>query len=447
MPEAVYQAMAMLCRLVAPLPVGTNLGLLHLLWMLVSGRLLASRGALFPGLADCGLPDRAVRRAWAALGQGGWTSGALLARWAGLVQAAGRWQPCRHGGYRPVAVDLTGFWRPRLRGCPTVHYHGPAGKALPAIPLGLIADVGRASAQRLALPRAFVRADAADPRPSTHQRLLVREAVRQCAADEVLVLDGGFGVALLQEEGAARYVVRAAKNAVFRRATPPPYRGKGRPPTRGEVVRPLPRAYKGTPLPATPPDRTATWREGDDVLRAEVWDALVRADADAGGAAFTAVAIHDPRHRQPLLLVTPLALTPQQVRDCYRDRWPVEQLPLAAKQMLGASRQFVHAPETRQRLPELALLAGAVLSYVAATAPALPTGFWDRQPRPTPGRLRRALARLPFPHDFPLPARIREKAAVTDHLPTGAWGQRRRTAADPAPSATGAPTENLAAAA
>ena len=79
MPDPVYQVMTLLCALVAPLPIGTNLGLLHLLWMLVSGRLLASRGALFAGLADCGLPDRAVRRAWAALGYGGWASDALLA--------------------------------------------------------------------------------------------------------------------------------------------------------------------------------------------------------------------------------------------------------------------------------------------------------------------------------------------------------------------------------
>jgi len=190
-------------------------------------------------------------------------------------------------------------------------------------------------------------------------------------------------------------------------------------------VRPLPRAYRGRPLPTTPPDRVETWREGDHLLRAEVWGDLVRPDADAGNPTFTAIAIRDPRHREPLLLVTPLALTPQQARDCYRDRWPVEQLPLAAKQMLGAARQFVHAPETCQRLPELALLAGAVLSYVAATTPAIPTGFWDRRPQPTPGRLRRLLARTPFPHAFPLPARIREKAAVTGHLRTGFWGQRR----------------------
>jgi hypothetical protein len=447
MPEAVYRTLTLLCTLLAALPIGTNLGLLHLLWMLVSGRLLASRGAVIPALSACGLAEAAVRRAWAALGQGDWTSAQLLARWGAVVAGEGRWQPQTHGGYHPVAVDVTGFWRPRLRTCPTTHYHGAAGRALPAVPLGIVARVGSGGAQRLALPLAFVRADARDPRTSTHERLLVREAVRRCAADEALVLDAGFGLALLQEEGATRYVVRAAKNATFRRASPPPYGGRGRPPTCGVLVRPLPRAYRGRPIPATPPDRTATWREGDALLRAEVWDALVRADAEAEAATFVAIAIHDPRHREPLLLVTPLALTPQQARDAYRDRWPIEQLPLAAKQMLGAQRQLVHAPETCQRLPALALLAGAVLSYAAATTPAIPTGFWDRRPQPTPGRLRRLLARTPFPHDYPLPARLREKAAVTDHLPKGFWGQRRRTTADPAPAPTAAPAAARAVAA
>ncbi len=434
MPDAVYRTLHLLCTLVVACPIGTNLGLLHLLWMLVSGRLLAARGAVVPGLSECGLSAPATRRAWAALGQGDWASAPLLARWGATVEAEGRWQPHRHGGYRPVAVDVTGFWRPRLHACPTAHYHGGAGKALPAIPLGLVARVGSVGRQRLALPRAFVRADTADPAPGAQARRLVREAARQCAADEVLVLDAGFGVALLQEEGAARYVVRLAKNATFRRAAPPPYGGRGRPAARGAVVRPLARTYKGRLIPATPPDRVETWREDALLLRAEVWTALVRPDADAGGPAFAVVALHDPRHREPLLLATPLPLSPRAARDCYRDRWPVEQLPLAAKQLLGAARQFVHAPESCQRLPELALLAGAVLSYAAATAPAIPTGFWDRRPQPTPGRLRRLLARTPFPQDFPVPARIREKASVTDHLPKGFWGQRRTPAAPATPA-------------
>jgi hypothetical protein len=193
-------------------------------------------------------------------------------------------------------------------------------------------------------------------------------------------------------------------------------------------VRPLPRGYRQQVLPATAPDRVETWVAEETVLRAEIWTDLRRADAPAESDAppLTVIAVHDPRYREPLLLATSLPCSAQAVQTLYRDRWPVEQLPLAAKQMIGAARQFVSAPETCQRLPELAVLAGTLLSYAAATAPAIPTGFWDRRPQPTPGRLRRALARVPFPHDFPLPAHLRVKNAPTAHLPTGFWGQRRR---------------------
>jgi hypothetical protein len=423
--------MTLVCTLVVSVPVGTNLGLLHLLWMLVSGQLLATRGAVIPGLSACGLSARAVRRAWAALGQGAWSSAHLLARWQEMVAVEGRWRVQTHGGYHPVGVDVTAFWRPRLQGCPTTHYQTTADKALPAIPLGLIARVGRVGAQRLAQPLAVVRADAADPRASTQQRRLVQAAVQQCQEEDALVLDAGFGLALLQEEGATRYVVRCAKNATFRRRAVPTYQGRGRPPTRGTRVRPLPRCYRDRVLPATPPDRVETWREDGLVLRAEVWTDLVRPDAapEPESPPVTVVAVHDPRFREPLLLATSLARSPAVLRALYHDRWPVEQLPLAAKQMIGAARQFVSAPETCQRLPELALLAGALLSYGAATSPAIPTGFWDRHPQPTPGRLRRALAHVPFPHDFPLPARLRVKKTPTAHLPTGFWGQRRRSTA------------------
>src|SRR5262249_1529562 len=103
MAEAVSQMLRLLCALLVQVPVGTNLGLLPLLWMLLSGQLLVTRGAVFPGLNGVGLSARAVRRAWAALGQGDWTSGDLLARWQTQVAREGRWQPHQHGGYRPVA--------------------------------------------------------------------------------------------------------------------------------------------------------------------------------------------------------------------------------------------------------------------------------------------------------------------------------------------------------
>ena len=426
MQERVYRVIGVLCGVVAATPIGTNLGLVHLLWMLVSGRLLETRGAVIPGLSTLGLSEAAVRRAWAALGQGDWTSAGLLAGWRQQVEQAGQWQVHEYEGYRPVAVDVTGFWRPRLRGCATTHYDGRAGKALPAIPVGIVARVGSVGTQRLGLPLALVRADTEDPSVAAHERALLRAAVQASAEQDVLVLDAGFEIRQLQEAGATRYVVRAAKNVTGRRADLPGYPGRGRPRTRGELIRPLARTYRDRELAATPPDQVVTWQEPDAVIRAAWWDHLVLPDVPGDSPTFRLVVIHDPRWSEPLVLATTLALSARALRDLYLDRWPVEQLPLAAKQMLGAARAFVSAPETCQRLPEVALLAGSILTYLAATQPAVPTGSWDRRPRPTPGRLRRWLARTVFPTSAPLPDRIRQKAAVTAHLPTGFWGQRRR---------------------
>src|SRR5258708_1458006 len=149
MPKAVSRMLTLLCALVVSLPVGTNLGLLHLLWMLVSGRLLATRGAVIPGLDACDLSRRAVRRAWAARGS-----------------------PL--GGVRARGADA-----------------GPGGAARPR---------GRGGAAR-------------------------------GGGDGVVVGDAGFPLRLLQGEGARRFVVPRPKKAPSRRATPPAYHGRGRPPT------------------------------------------------------------------------------------------------------------------------------------------------------------------------------------------------------------------------
>lgn len=422
MPEAVYQTLTLLGRLVGPVPIGTNRGLVQLLWAMVSGALLGSRGALFPALTQVGLSEREVRRAWAALGQGRWRITTLLQRWEQIVTGAGAWQPRRHGGYQALAVDCTAVYRPRLRGCATTHFHSGAGRARPAIPVGVVARIGQAGSQRLGLPVAVVRADPADPSAIAHQQTVLVAAAQQAAPRDVVVADRGFRVRHLQAAGIERSVVRLVKSFTARRATPPPYRGRGRRPTRGALVRPLarPRRQGGRILAASVPDQVECWRVGATTVRAEGWHQVVTADAAPGAACFTVWAIHDPRYREPLLVATTLVVPAHVVQQLYLDRWPVEQLPLAAKQLIGAARQCVWAPETCQRLPELALLAGAVLSSAAATGPLLATGCWDRRPARTPGRLRRVLARTGFPHDVPLPARIRRKASATGHLRSGA---------------------------
>lgn len=81
MQKPVYHVMRLLCQVVADCPVGTNLGLLHILWALVSGKLLSSRGSIFAALEACDLTPPAVRRAWVALHGGSWTANSLVEVW------------------------------------------------------------------------------------------------------------------------------------------------------------------------------------------------------------------------------------------------------------------------------------------------------------------------------------------------------------------------------
>lgn len=425
-PILVSQSMTALCTVTQGLPLGTNLALLHVLWMQISGGLLPSRGALFPALQAMGLSPAEVRRAWSAFRYGAWEIGGPLSAWAKYVTEQGQWQEHTYEGYRPKAIDLTAYWRPKLRGLKSKHYYPPAGKAMPAVVMGLACRVGSVNGQRVALITDVVRADLSRASETSLRTDLLRQVVQMLAEDEMPVLDAGFKIRELHMAKFPRYTVRLAVNFTARRNCLPPSKG-GRPLEYGDVVRPLARLRNGKLIAATPPDRVEPWMEEDLPFRAEFWDNLVLPDVKVHpqNPTFSVVALYDPRFRQPWLLACPLRLTGASLRGLYRDRWPVEQVPVAGKQMLGGARQFVFAPESCQRLPELNLFAGSIVTYLAATLPAVPTGFWDRCPKPTPGRLRRALARTPFPKSYPLPSRLRKREVVCEHLPKGVLGHRR----------------------
>src|SRR4029453_16754977 len=105
MSTIVYRISVLLSAILAEVPVGTNLGLFWLLWALISGRFLLSRGAVFPALADLGLPAAAGRRSGAALTYGCWTVQSLVKAWYHRVQQEGRWHAHAYEGFRPVVCD------------------------------------------------------------------------------------------------------------------------------------------------------------------------------------------------------------------------------------------------------------------------------------------------------------------------------------------------------
>ena len=418
---AINDSIKVLEVLTAGIPIGTNLGVARFLWMLMSGALLPQRGAIFPALTSIGLTEQETRRTWAAFRGGVWQMKEMVGHWQEYAQGMMGWQEHRYEGYKPIPVDVTAFFRPALKNCPSKHYHPAAKRALPAVIMGLMGQVGEIGGQRLAVPLAIERVHPQDPGEKRLWQDMLKQVKKHQAADEIIVVDAGVKVRDLQKAEIAHYEVRLPKNFTARRNYLPQYKGRGRKPTYGDIVRPLARIRKDKAIDATAPDEVIAWEENGKQLQAHVWRDLVLPDVkpDKHNKTFDVYVIDDPDFDEPWVLATPVKLQAISVRAIYRDRWPVEQIPLSAKHMVGAHRQFVYAQESVQRLPELALLAGSVLSFLAATLPATPTGFWDRQPKRTPGRLRRILMGKPFPEVDQLPGQLRKKNSATDHLLKG----------------------------
>lgn len=421
--ETTVQAIAFVMQIV---PVGTNLGLARLLWVMVNGSFLQSRGGVFPALTLNGLNANESRRSWAALRYGSWDINALLDVWQVYVASQNEWCAHRHEQFRVLSVDVTGFWRPQLQNWTGRHFHNLVRKLLPAVVMGVMVTSGRVGAQRIPLLTRLVRSQP-DWDKATFRRHLLQQAWAQAAPDQVLVVDAEFGIAELQEAHIARYVVRLSVNATARTNHLPPYKGVGTYPQYGELIRPLARTWKERLIPATAPEQTSQFTFQGRTIQVAFWQNVVTADTkvDPEAQTYSIYVYYDPLYNNPLVLATSLTVQPETPYLIYRDRWPVEQPPLAAKQMIGLHRHFVFAPETCFRLPELGFLAGAILTYVAAVLPPAPTGFWDTTPKPTPGRMRRLLAQADFPNFTQLDPQLREKDSVTDHLPKGVNAHRR----------------------
>ena len=72
MSPAVEQTIQSLVFVVQVVPVGTNIGLVRLLWAMMNGSFLRSRGGIFPAVLMNGFTPAEIRRSWAAFAYGSW---------------------------------------------------------------------------------------------------------------------------------------------------------------------------------------------------------------------------------------------------------------------------------------------------------------------------------------------------------------------------------------
>ena len=150
---------------------------------------------------------------------------------------------------------------------------------------------------------------------------------------DVLVADRQVTIKQLALAGIEQFVVRAPIDCTARPKAVAPYSGRGRHPKQGSIVRPLPRRYRGKTIASTEPNRREQFLYQGPTLQGEFWDELVVAGC---ALVFCCCVIRDPRYKAPWVLLTSLAVPGESLGRLYRDRWPIEQIPLWAKQITRA---------------------------------------------------------------------------------------------------------------
>ncbi len=421
--QANYHMLNLIEQMVAVAPKGTALGLCDVVSAMFSGYFIESGGAIMPAIeaflrqAIKDENERAARtrRAAKSVTYGSYNLKELMDSLQEIIRREGCWTPIVVQGYRVVPVDFTVYKRAAVKKLKAKEYVTEANRALPGVPIGMIAAVGQANGQRIALLKNVTLTDLTVNDVSKRHKQLYKQVKKELAEDELAVFDAGFSLVGAVQAGISRCLVRLAKNCTFGKTPgkiPERKSNRGRPPSRhqAEIVRPLAREHGGKTLPATEADKIyTTTLEGGKEVEVHIWEKVYflechldeisdeRLKKKLRKTPLKVMAIYDPDYDDPILLGTPLlTLKPEAASAGYAARWPIEGLPQTGKYILsgGTGTQYVHHLTAMQRLPVLSLVFGSLLKYAAATLPPFRTGFWDRQLKPTYGRLLRHLKKV-----------------------------------------------------
>ena len=442
--QANYRILELIEQLVSVVSKGTALGLSDLASAMFSGYFIESGGAVTPAIdaflhrqiKDAKEREARTRRGAKALTYGSYNMKELVNKLQDLIRAEGIWKPTIIQGYRVLSVDFTGFQRMAVKKLKTKAYFSDASRAVRAVPIGMIASIGEANGQRIALLKNTTVPDLTVNDEAERTKQLYKQVATALEEDEIAVFDAGFRLVQALVAGVSRCLIRLAKNSTFGATVgkiPERTASKGRTPTqyKAEIVRPLERKHDNKTLPATTADETHifTDEDGQEIV-VRIWNKLyflerqlkmVRNKDKKKVLRHTPIkvmAIYDPRYDNPLLVGTPLLeLEAAAAPKLYAARWPVEGLPQTGKYILsgGGGTHYVHHQKAMERLPVLSLLFGSLLKYVAATSPPIRTGFWDRTVKPTYGRLLRQLKKV----GIPLSGQLLKKESFTAHFPVG----------------------------
>lgn len=173
---------------------------------------------------------------------------------------------------------------------------------------------------------------------------------------------------------------RLRSNCKLSASPPPRTLRRGRPAVHGPVLHP------GRAEPDRAPDEEETVAGEKGCIRLRRWNNLHFQESPQ--TIIDVVRIDDPAYNRPFLLGTNAReLTTAEIRQGYGHRWPVETNFYVAEETTAMEKPRAWTEQALTRRIGLALLSGSLLKAISAVCHPLRMGPWDRQAKPSGGRL------------------------------------------------------------
>jgi len=379
----VYLAAAAVHSLIQPLPAGTAFCIGVVLLVMMTGRLVQTKGSLARAVLPFVVHLRwGWHRVERAMERGKFSLDAMFDLASDWCLRQVPVEPVRLGTTQREVNAIDSSTIARLRAGPRLALAGKgychrAGRAVRANIVAALTTVVMIEGVRVGLVRrtrfgasceeAVARVFAALP-PAQGKRLLV--------VDAGMATQEQFATATAQDALLGRLRI----NVKLRCAPPPPTGKPGRRPVHGAVLHP------GRALPEVAPD--VDWHIPGEagLIRLRRWH-LLHYEAYPS-VRLEVVRIDDPAYDKPLLVGTTAAeLTSEECWVAYGHRWPVETNFFVAQDSTAMEMPRAWTATALERRISLALLTGSLLKAIAAVCAPQAMGPWDRQPVRSAGRL------------------------------------------------------------
>ena len=381
--DPVYLASAAVSSLIQSLPSGTAFFIGVVLIVMMTGRLVQSKGSLARAVLPLVVHLRwGWHRVERAMERGKFSLDALFDHAFVWCLTNLPVEPVHVGRERRqlLAIDSSTIarWRSGARlALAGKGYCHRAGRAVRANIVAAVTSVVLIGGVRVGLVRRLRFGTSSEEAVDNLFRdLPTSKSKRLLVVDAGIATQDRFAAATDQDALLGRLRI----NCKLRCAPPPPSGQRGHPTWHGAVLHP------GAPHPEVEPadEFTRPGLKGD--VRVRRWNDLHFEESRQ--TIIDVLRIDDPAYQRPLLVgTTARELTTEELVLAYPHRWPVETNFFVAQDTTAMEMPRAWTEKAVERRIGLSLLTGSLLKAIAAVTGPLAMGPWDRQPMPSAGRL------------------------------------------------------------